>query len=91
MKRVAMGCVWYMVLWLAALFEAGVALAIVGRQAGTLPDAKARHDASHAFGARYALLIFLVPLVVAIVGTLTGFLPGTARKVRPSIDQSQSP
>jgi hypothetical protein len=78
-----MGLVWFVVLWLAGLFEGGI---IAGATAKSpLRGYQAGHAAGKAFADRYGMMIFCVAVVAAIVGTATGFLPGT-RKKRPPQD-----
>ena len=90
MRRMAVGLVWFVGLYLGALFVGG---AIVGFQAATEIDHRSvasvsdgynkGHDAGkqagEKFGAQYGGAIFLSCLIVSIVGTATGYLPGTEK------------
>jgi hypothetical protein len=82
MKRVLMGIVWFIVLYLGVLIIGG---AIVGALAGAgQPNpqqaAQAGRLAGNDFGQTYGALILIGSLLVAIAGSVTGILPGTKKK-----------
>jgi hypothetical protein len=83
MKRFGMGVLWFIAFWLIGLLESGMVLALVVHAAGAVPRSEADHAVGIAFGQRFALPIFLIPLIAAVAGTVTGFLPGTGRPDPP--------
>jgi hypothetical protein len=91
-KKVAFGIIWFVVLWIGASAICG---GIVGGLASQSPPAvqgaktfsegaaqgyQAGHAAGEEFGRRYGSLILIGALVVAVVGSATGILPGTKNK-----------
>lgn len=89
MKRFGIGLLWFIGFWLIGLLEGGIVLGVVLHAAGLVPGTEASHAMGYAFGQHFAALIFLVPLIAAVAGTVTGFLPGTGK--RPSTDAGQPP
>jgi hypothetical protein len=88
MKRIVFGIIWFVVISLVGLVGGGaVAGAIVGSKvaASSFSEGYAKgeqvgHAAGAEFGQKYGGLVLLGALVVSIVGTGTGILPGTKRK-----------
>jgi hypothetical protein len=89
MKRFGIGILWFIGFWLIGVLEGGIVLGMVLHAAGLTPRSEANHAMAHAVGQRFALPMFLVPLIAAIAGTVTGFLPGTGK--RPPADAGQAP
>jgi predicted phage tail protein len=103
MKRVAFGILWFFAFWLGAGMVGG-GIAGVLAQAHTSPPVTAAQTfsegysrgydvgkvAGREFGRRYGALILGGALVISIVGTATGFLPGTRRKGSPQTPESIS-
>ena len=80
MKRVIFGFIWCVVIYLVACTVAG---AIAGGLAGANNPANAAQAGAEA-GARFVgenrMWFALGAVVVSVVGTITGFLPGTKTK-----------
>jgi predicted phage tail protein len=103
MKRIAFGIVWFFVFWLGAGMVGGGIAGVLAQAhtsqpvsaAPTFSEGYSRgYDvgkvAGREFGRRYGALILGGALVVSIVGTATGFLPGTRRKATPAKPESIS-
>jgi hypothetical protein len=103
MKRVGFGILWFMALWIGTgALGGGIAGALA--QARTPPpatDARSLSEgfsrgydvgrvAGREFARRYGSLIFVGALVVSILGTATGVLPGTRRKGPPATGNPNS-
>jgi hypothetical protein len=93
MKRIGFGLLWFVVLWVGTgAIGGGIAGAIASRSSPVGGDAKSVSEgfsrgygvgqiAGRDFGRKYGPLILGGALIVSIVGTATGILPGTRRKV----------
>jgi hypothetical protein len=82
MRKIAFGFLWFIALWFGALMLGG---AIFGSLAasGASDTAQAMElsrKAGEQFGIRYSGLILVVALLVSVIGSWTGKLPGTATK-----------
>ena len=86
MKRFAVGFAWFLGLWVIAVVESGIIVGVFETAARPRPGPAARHAIAITIGDRLALTFFLVSLAVAVIGTITGFLPGTRRKRHPDGD-----
>jgi hypothetical protein len=82
MKRLLMGVVWFLALWLGTRILGGAVVgALAGRDSGTFDTGyQAGNQASHLFNQRYGIWIFLAAFLVAAIGTLQGWLPGTGKR-----------
>jgi hypothetical protein len=91
MKRVALGFAWFVGLYMGSLMIGGAvagfraAQEINQRNVANVSDGfnkghAAGEAAGRKFGEEYGGPIFLASLIVAVVGTATGFLPGTEKK-----------
>ncbi|MET0332910.1 MAG: hypothetical protein ABW190_01460 [Rhizobacter sp.] len=91
MKRIFFGIVWFLVLGFGGLVLGG---AVVGAMAGSQVNATNMSDgytkgqqagevAGAEFGRKYAGVILIGALVISVVGTATGVLPGTKKKPKP--------
>lgn len=96
MKRIALGIVWFFVIWLgASAAMGGVVGAVAQQEAAAKGDAvnsyeqgfSVGREAGREFGRKYGGLILLGALALAIAGTAFGVLPGTkpARKTAPEL------
>ena len=106
-KRVFLGIVWFFVIWFLARMVVGAIVgAIAGGQAGAhaVPGADHKEAAFLAsqtavlnFLQSYGLLILLGSLAASVLGTVTGFLPGTKRPTmivptaNPTVEGQWSP
>lgn len=103
MKRVAFGIVWFLVFWLGAGMVGGGIAGVLAQvhnspstaAAQTFSEGYSRgYDvgrvAGREFGRRYGALILGGAIVISILGTATGVLPGTGRKALPSAPESIS-
>jgi hypothetical protein len=82
MKRIAMGFVWLVVLYFGIL---GIGGALLGGSAGSEgKNFDQGYQAGHAigvgFGKQYGTLVLIVAISGAVLGTMSGLLPGTKRK-----------
>ena len=90
MRKVLMGVVWFLILWFGTLTIGGAIAgsfraAKIDLEGKTVSDIKketnsAGLQAGTEFGVRYGGLVFLGSILIAIIGTATGVLPGTKRK-----------
>lgn len=80
MKRVLMGLVWFAVLYMGGCMLVG---AIAGGMAGSQNPADV-HEAAKVAAEQavrpHIRQIVVVSLLLSVVGTITGFLPGTSNK-----------
>jgi len=89
-RRLAFGCVWYVVFWLGlSIVGGGLAGAAAGnQQAISNPSIQQRFDrgyqvgftAGQEFQQRFGRTVKIAAVVLATVGTLAGILPGTKRE-----------
>lgn len=88
-----MGVVWFFVLWFGTLVVGGAISGVVYSAKAPIPEKipatmagafehgqQMGRQAGFEFGARYGGIILLGALLVSIVGTATGKLPGTKPK-----------
>jgi hypothetical protein len=82
MKRIAMGFVWFVVLYFGILGIGGTLLGALAGSGGKNFDQgfQAGRAIDEGFGKKYGTLILIVAISGAILGTVTGSLPGTKRK-----------
>jgi membrane protease YdiL (CAAX protease family) len=82
MKRLLMGLVWFVLLAIIPLIVGTtIAGAIAGSGSSTFEEgARAGELAGSAFAQRYGLLLVLTGLLVAVVGSIAGVLPGTKKR-----------
>ncbi|HEX6592899.1 MAG TPA: hypothetical protein VF050_12960 [Moraxellaceae bacterium] len=83
MRKLGFGIVWFFALSMAALMAGGF---VVGFQAGLQDTGNAQaagQAAGQAFGQKYGGIIFLSALVIATVGSIFGWLPGTRSSEAP--------
>jgi hypothetical protein len=86
MRRLLVGVVWFVALWVGGLFIGGAVVGAIANATQAQPalnfhDGYANGEtAGRAFGARYGGLIMLSALGLSIVGSATGLLPGTGRR-----------
>lgn len=100
-KRVLIGLVWLLVIWLAARVVCGavvggiassqIAHHAVGHDQNFNQGYAVGQEASLAFFQQYGLLVLLGSLLAAVVGTVAGFLPGTKRATTPAPTSAPSP
>jgi hypothetical protein len=79
MRRFLVGAGWCFLLWMGTTMLGGMLVGVVAVTATDDPNraVQAASEAGNAFGLRYGNLVLLASIAVAIVGTLTGWLPGT--------------
>ena len=91
MKRILMGFIWFVVLYIGTLaFIGGIIGGISASGSGAKnyhEGAQVGHAAGEEFGKKYGGLLFLLSIGAAGLGTFTGILPGTKRK-SPASDQA---
>jgi len=82
MKRFVIGVGWCFLIWLGSLMVAGGVLgAIAGASAGDpTTGAQAGQRVGAEFGRHYGSLLLLGSIAVSVIGTATGWLPGTRRE-----------
>jgi hypothetical protein len=82
MKRIAMGFVWFVVLYFGILGIGGVLLGAAAGSGGKNFDQgyQAGHAIGEGFSQKYGTLILIVAISGAVLGTVTDSLPGTKRK-----------
>lgn len=76
MKRALFGFLWFLALYLGCSFA--IALYVMATVGAT--DAAVVTAESAALGARFGPLMFFGSLLIAILGTWKGWLPGTTKK-----------
>jgi hypothetical protein len=81
MRRFLVACGWCFLLWMGATMVGGMLAGVIAVSAIDDPAAAAQaaRDAGFSFGMRYGNLALLASLAISVVGTLTGWLPGTRR------------
>jgi len=81
MRRLAIGFVWFVVLYFGILGAGGALVAsLEGTRGKNFEEGyKAGQSVGETFGRKYGTTILLVALGGAALGTLTGRLPGTKR------------
>jgi hypothetical protein len=89
-RRLAMGCVWFVIFWLGlSVVGGGIAGAVSSRDLVNSPGTAQEHfergyqvgqAAGAEFHRRYGHVLTLMAVVLALGGTVTGVLPGTARR-----------
>jgi hypothetical protein len=101
MKRVGFGILWFVVLWIGTgVIGGGIAGGLASGRSSIATDAKSFSDAfsrgsdvgriaGREFGRKYGSLILGGALIISIVGTATGLLPGTKRKI-PAAQPNQN-
>jgi hypothetical protein len=79
MKRLAMGCIWFFVLWIGMRMLGGaIAGAMAGGNAGSYDAGyQSGYQAGQAFNQQYGLAILIAALFIAVISTIRGWLPGT--------------
>ncbi|MDR3415367.1 MAG: hypothetical protein P4L83_04195 [Nevskia sp.] len=92
MRRIAMGFVWFLVLWIGiGALGGGVAgtfaeqeVAARGKETRTFAQGYGTgYAAGQQFGRKYGGFIMLGALFIAVIGTIAGVLPGTKPKSKP--------
>jgi hypothetical protein len=79
-RKICFGFVWFLILILGTLILGG---GVVGAIAGVNDPANsfaAGQAAGQAFGQAYGGMIFLASLIIAVIGSIFGWLPGTKSK-----------
>jgi hypothetical protein len=82
MKKVLLGLGWFVLLWIGLSFAGGaIAGGIAGAKTrGYTEGATAGRAAGEEFGRQYGGIILLSSAALALVGTVTGVLPGTSNQ-----------
>ncbi len=95
MKRILLGCVWFVVIYLVvSAIGGGIVGAMAGSGTGGFEEGYgAGSQAGQEFGEKWGTLILVGSLLIAIAGTATGILPGTkktTKQVPPDPPESQA-
>lgn len=85
MKRLLVGLGWFVLIWLGTSFLMGM---VVGAGARGFDEGYQR---GQEFGSKYGWVPFLIAVVGASIGTVTGFLPGTKDRSHTSTGEQVSP
>lgn len=80
MKRFGFGVLWFLALTMGALIIGGMVVGAMAGSGNPADAAAAGQAAGQEFGEKYAGMIFLGALIVAVVGSILGWLPGTKSK-----------
>jgi len=78
-KKIIFGLIWFVVIFIVSYVGTGVILLLLI----LAPEAnQVKYEAAQAFKDAYMLFFLAGSLILAILGTITGILPGTKRKPR---------
>lgn len=85
MKKIFLGIVWFLVIWIGSLAIGGAIVgSLTASKADTVEQAQQlSYQAGQQFGIKYGGIIFISALVLTIAGTVTGVLPGTKTAKKP--------
>ncbi len=77
MKKVGFGVLWFLVLSMGCLMLGALVVGFTADINGPANAQASGEAASRAFGRDYGGIIFLVSLIIAVLGSIKGWLPGT--------------
>jgi hypothetical protein len=81
LKKILFGLVWFVVIFLASYIVGGIIYVNVN-EIDTSGGIKTAIETGRAFRAAYLSYFIVGSLILAIIGTITGILPGTKKKPR---------
>jgi hypothetical protein len=96
MKSIALGFLWFIVIWLIAAAGGGAIVGMIAEHEAATSNNQTTtfqqgyslgHDAGARFGQKYGGIILVGALALAVSGTVFGILPGTGRRKKESNDQ----
>jgi cytochrome b subunit of formate dehydrogenase len=76
-KRVLFGLMWFVIIFMVSYMATGVIVVFPTISTGSN---QATYEAAQAFRNTYMIFFAIGSLILAVVGTVTGVLPGTKRK-----------
>jgi ABC-type Fe3+ transport system permease subunit len=76
-KRVLLGLMWFVIIFMVSYLATGV---IVVFRTADITSNQTVYDAAQAFRNTYIIFFAIGSLILAVVGTVTGILPGTKSK-----------
>lgn len=76
-KKVLFGLMWFVIIFMVSYLTTGVIVVFPTISAGSN---QATYEAAQAFRNTYIIFFTIGSLVLAVIGTVTGALPGTKRK-----------
>ena len=77
MKKFGFGVLWFLVLSMGCSMLGALVVGFTADINGPVNAQASGVAASRAFGRDYVGIIFLVSLIIAVVGSIKGWLPGT--------------
>ena len=78
-KRILWGFMWFVIIFIVSYILTGVIFVFL--TAGTGAN-QIKYEAAQAFKNNYMILFLVGSLILTIIGTVTGILPGTKKKPR---------
>ena len=76
-KKVLFGLMWFVIIFMVSYLATGVFVVLL---TADITSNRALYDGAQAFRNAYIIFFAIGSLILAVVGTVTGILPGTKRK-----------
>jgi hypothetical protein len=77
MKKFGFGVLWFLALSMGCLMVGGMVVSAMAGINDPVNASASGEAAGTAFGREYAGIIYLVSLIIAVLGSIKGWLPGT--------------
>lgn len=74
-KKILFGLMWFVIIFIVSYMAIGITVVLL--TAGTI---QAKYDAAQAFRHTYMIFFAIGSLILAVIGTASGALPGTKKK-----------
>jgi len=76
-KKIVFGLMWFVIIFIVSYMATGVTIVLLTD--GTM---QAKYEAAQAFRKAYMIYFVIGSFILAIIGTVTGILPGTKDRAR---------